>query len=74
MEYREVTKRIEGYRKDLEKAIEERNIDPALFWAGKMSQYITMMQNINIVNLSDNAQMLFAVRDEYDSVILGRVK
>ena len=45
-----------------------------LFWAGRMSMAITMIENSNALNLSNNIDLALKCRNRYDAMILKQMK
>jgi hypothetical protein len=47
--------------------------DPALFWAGQMSNYVTELKSQhNMIVQIEMMNILFLVQEEYDRVIFNR--
>lgn len=65
---------IAEQKKRLDKMVTERTIEePALFWAGLMSNWVRDSCRGSVLNLSYSLQVLKAVSDEYDRVIMDKV-
>ncbi len=58
----------------LEDAIKDGTIkEPALFWAGRMSQTIQRGYQATIPNISDYFELLKVYSEKYDEIIFGRM-
>ena len=69
------TELLQRYNEDLKKAMESKIVkDPALFWAGKMSDYIGLLEGSRPDSFSGFVDILVRLKQEYDSIIFGRVK
>lgn len=66
---------IEDYKEELSDLLESKTvIDPALFWAGKMSRLVHSVYILPIANIGNTVELLHKVSEEYDNVIFKRAK
>jgi hypothetical protein len=47
--------------------------DKALYWAGRMSICVALIENSSVVNLSERITQLISCKNKYDSIIFSRM-
>jgi endo-1,4-beta-mannosidase len=71
----EIYDKIEKMKIELQHLMEQGIVtNPALFWSGQMSTYISILKNQSLISSHDYLNLLFAVQEEYDNVIWERNK
>lgn len=74
-ETKTVSEIINEYKKDLKDSLESGIVkDPALFWAGRMSQLSYIVCRTSLGGLGNIISVLESVRQEYDQEIFSRIK